>query len=60
MKSKLSNKGYVIMKEEYSDKEVKKIKKDFLRKHKVNLITLSTFDKKSISKIKSKLIKYVS
>ena len=28
MKSKLSNKGYVIMKEEYSDKEVKKIKKD--------------------------------
>ena len=42
------------------DEEVKKIKKDFLRKHKVNLITLSTFDKKSISKIKSKLIKYVS
>ena len=42
------------------DKEVKKIKNDFLRKHKVNLITLSTFDKKSISKIKSKLIKYVS
>ena len=41
------------------DKEVKKIKNDFLRKHKVNLITLSTFDKKSISKIKSKLIKYV-
>ncbi len=42
------------------DKEVKKIKSDFLRKHKVNLITLSTFDKKSISNIKSKLIKYVS
>ena len=42
------------------DKEVKKIKNDFLKKHKVNLITLSTFDKKSISKIKSKLIKYVS
>ena len=42
------------------DKEVKKIKSDFLKKHKVNLITLSTFDKKSISKIKSKLIKYVS
>ena len=42
------------------DKEVKKIKNNFLRKHKVNLITLSTFDKKSISKIKSKLIKYVS
>ncbi len=42
------------------DKEVKKIKSDFLKKHKVNLITLSTFDKVSISKIKSKLIKYVS
>ena len=42
------------------DKEVKKIKNNFLKKHKVNLITLSTFDKKSISKIKSKLIKYVS
>ena len=42
------------------DKEVKKIKNDFLKKHKVNLITHSTFDKKSISNIKSKLIKYVS
>ena len=41
------------------DKEVKKIKNDFLKKYKVNLITLSTLDKKSISKIKSKLIKYV-
>ena len=42
------------------DKDVKKIKNDFLKKYKVNLITLSTLDKKSISKIKSKLIKYVS
>ena len=42
------------------DKEIKKIRDDFLKKYKVNLITLSTFDKKSISKIKSKLIKYVS
>ena len=42
------------------DKEVKKIKNDFLKKHKVNLITLSTLDKKSISQVKSKLIKYVS
>ena len=41
------------------DKEVKKIKNDFLKKYKVNLITLSTLDKKSISKIKSKIIKYV-
>lgn len=28
MKSKLSNKGYVIIKDEYSDKELKKIKKE--------------------------------
>ncbi len=42
------------------DKEVKKIKDDFLKKYKVNLLTLSTLDKKSISKIKSKIIKYVS
>ena len=42
------------------DKEVKKIKDDFLKKYRVNLITLSTLDKKSISKIKSKIIKYVS
>ena len=42
------------------DKEVKKIKDDFLKKYKVNLVTLSTIDKKSISKIKSKIIKYVS
>ena len=42
------------------DKEVKKIKDDFLKKNKVNLITLSTLDKKSISNIKSKIIKYVS
>jgi len=42
------------------DKEVKKIKDDFLKKYKVNLATLSTLDKKSISKIKSKIIKYVS
>ena len=27
MKSKLSNKGYVIIKDEYSDKKIKKIKK---------------------------------
>ena len=41
-------------------KEVEKIKVDFLKKHKVKLITLSTLDKKSISKIKSEIIKYVS
>ena len=42
------------------DKEVKKIKDVFLKKYKGTLITLSTLDKKSISKIKSKIIKYVS
>ncbi len=42
------------------EKEVKKIKDDFLKKHKVELVTLSTLNKKSISRIKSKLIKYVS
>ena len=42
------------------DKEVKKIKDNFLKKYKVKLTTLSTFNKKSISDIKSKIIKYVS
>ena len=42
------------------EKEVKKIKDNFLKKYKVKLTTLSTFNKKSISDIKSKIIKYVS
>ena len=42
------------------DKEVKKIKDNFLKKYKVKLTTVSTFNKKSISDIKSKIIKYVS
>ena len=42
------------------DKEVEKIKNDFLKKYKIKAITLSTLNKKSISNIKSKLIKYVS
>ena len=42
------------------DKVVKKIKDNFLKKYKVKLITLSTLNKKSISDIKSKIIKYVS
>ena len=42
------------------DKEVKKIKDNFLKRYKVKLITLSTLNKKSISDIKSKIIKYVS
>ena len=40
--------------------DVEKIKDDFLKKYKVKLIMLSTLDKKSISEIKSKIIKYVS
>ncbi len=43
-----------------NDKEVKKIKDNFLKKYKVKLITLSTLNKKSISDVKSKIIKYVS
>ena len=42
------------------DKEVKKIKDNFLKKYNVKLITLSTLDKKSVSSIKSEIIKYVS
>jgi len=42
------------------EKEVKKIKDNFLKKYKVKLITLSTLNKKSISDIKSKIIKYAS
>ena len=42
------------------DKEVEKIKNDFLKKYKIKAITLSTLNKKSISNIKSKLIKYAS
>ena len=42
------------------NKEVKKIRDSFLKKYKVKLITISTLNKKSISDIKSKIIKYVS
>ena len=43
-----------------NSKEVKKIKDNFLKKYKVKLIILSTIDRKSVSNIKSKIIKYVS
>ena len=47
MKSKLSNKGYVIMKDEYSDKELKKIKKNsmfpLIVPIKVNFLPLLVF-----------------
>ena len=41
-------------------KEVKQIKDKFLKKYKVNLLTISTLNKKSVSNLKSKLIKYVA
>ena len=40
-------------------KEVKNIKDKFLKKYNVNLLTISTFDKKSMSNLKSKLVKHV-
>jgi len=40
--------------------ETKKIIKDFSKNIKSEVITLSTFEKKSISKIKAKLINYAS
>ena len=49
------NKIDLINKQELEDKKSK-----FINKIKKNVLTLSTLDKKSISKIKSKLIKYVS
>ena len=40
-------------------KELKNIKDKFLKKYNVNLLTISTFDKKSISNLKSKLVNHV-
>ena len=42
------------------EKLVKKIIKDFKKNMKSEVMTLSTLDKKSVSKFKSKLIKYAS
>ena len=42
------------------DSEVKKIIEDFSKNFKSEIITLSTFEKKSVSKIKAKLISYAS
>tara|TARA_B100000700_G_scaffold232462_1_gene257402 strand:+ start:457 stop:1443 length:987 start_codon:yes stop_codon:yes gene_type:complete len=41
------------------EKELKNIKDKFLKKYSVNLMTISTFNKKSISILKSKLVKHV-
>ena len=40
--------------------EVKKIKKEFSKNTKSEVITLSTLEKKSVSQIKAKLISYAS
>ena len=42
------------------ENEIKKIIKDFKKNTNSEVITLSTFNKKSVSKIKAKLISYVS
>ena len=42
------------------EKEMKKIIKDFSKSVKSEIITLSTLDKESVTKIKSKLIGYAS
>jgi len=61
--SKLSKKKELIVlnKTDLIDKkDVKKIIEKFSKKTNSEVITLSTFEKKSISKIKSKIISYAS
>ena len=61
--SKLSKKKEIIVlsKTDLVDKnEVKKIIEKFSKNTKSEVITLSTFEKKSISKIKSKIISYAT
>ena len=61
--SKLSKKRELIIlnKIDLIDKnEVKKIIKDFSKNTKSEVVSMSTFEKKSISKIKAKLMSYVS
>ena len=43
-----------------NEKLIKKIIKDFKKNVKCDVFTLSTLDKKSVSKFKSKLIKYAT
>ena len=43
-----------------SEDEIKRIVKDFSKNVKSEIVVLSTMEKKSISKVKSKLISYVS
>ena len=61
--SKLSKKKELIVLNKIDlvkDSEVKKIIEDFSKNFKSEIITLSTFEKKSVSKIKAKLISYAS
>ena len=61
--SKLSKKNELIVLNKtdlINENETKKIIKDFSKNIKSEVITLSTFEKKSISKIKAKLINYAS
>tara|TARA_Y100000591_G_scaffold238588_1_gene209282 strand:- start:2873 stop:3856 length:984 start_codon:yes stop_codon:yes gene_type:complete len=61
--SKLANKRELIVLNKIdliNKKDVKKITEIFSKKTNSEIITLSTFEKKSISKIKSKLISYAS
>ncbi len=61
--SKLSRKKELIVlnKSDLIEKnEIKKIINDFKKNIKSEVISLSTLDKKSVSKIKSKLISYAS
>tara|TARA_B100000963_G_scaffold82211_1_gene70023 strand:- start:5415 stop:6398 length:984 start_codon:yes stop_codon:yes gene_type:complete len=60
---KLSKKKEIIVLNKtdlIEDNEVKKIIKDFSKNIKSEIFTLSTFEKKSVSKIKAKLINYAS
>ena len=60
--SKLSKKELIVLNkiDLVKDSEVKKIIEDFSKNFKSEIITLSTFEKKSVSKIKAKLISYAS
>tara|TARA_B100000900_G_C20459866_1_gene666763 strand:- start:20 stop:1003 length:984 start_codon:yes stop_codon:yes gene_type:complete len=61
--SKLSKKKELIVLNKtdlIEDNEVKKIIKNFSKNKKSEVITLTTFEKKSVSKIMAKLISYVS
>ena len=61
--TKLSKKNELVVLNKtdlINENEIKKIIKDLKKKVKSEIITLSTFEKKSVSKIKSKLISYAS